>query len=206
MLPCSSCQLNLSQPERFAHPEDSCAARRGRKPAIPPGRDDEFQLRALLTALCPCGAPPVSFRLKLASRRDTGGRIFVHIPNYLVRSRCPSRAYVVASQCWHRPRAAAIVDFALPCSLLPTGARLVSRRHSGAPTHVTVSESAGIYGASLSHDCDKEPCPTHLMAFAPRPLKKAVSHIHPAPPESQTDLHAMVAQPLGSTPAPRELG
>lgn len=93
----------------------------GAIPQILQGRDGGFQLRPLPTTTLPRGSALVSFRLKLASRRDTGGRIFDQIPSCLVRSPSPSRAQVVASQCWHRPWAAAIVDFTAPCSLLPTG-------------------------------------------------------------------------------------
>lgn len=70
---------------------------------------------------CPWRAPPFRFA---SSLRRAATQVAAPLTKYRAASydvAAPAERKVVASQCWHRPWAAAIVDFAVPCSLLPTG-------------------------------------------------------------------------------------
>ena len=167
--------------------------RRGRKPAIQKGLDDGFQLRPLQTASCPWGTAPVSFRLKLASRRDTGGRIFDQIPS-------PPRTIPpppVERACW-------LASVGIGLGLLRSSiSRCFAVYYPRRPT----SAATSLRSPPPLSQCQNLPASTepHCLtiairsralphSFAPRPLKKAVKFINPAP-KYVVDVHATMVQP-----------
>lgn len=93
--PCLSCQLNLMQPERPEHPEDSCALRRGRNSSIQRGRDAGFQLRRFPTAMRPWRAPPFRFA---SSLRRVATQVAASLSKY--RAASYDLAAPAERRCW----------------------------------------------------------------------------------------------------------
>lgn len=134
-----------------------------------------FQLRRL--PRCHRGSAPVSFRLRLASRRDTGGRILDHMPSCLVRS----RRSPVERRWW-------LASVGIGLGLLRSS---ISRRRAEYYPRGQASVATSLRSPTPLSQCQDLPASTepHLLTiairtralpeclallhrFAPRPLKK----------------------------------